>query len=858
METYFLLDENSGFVAEVPEIIPIIWRYKNTIHEYVSGSQVLYSTPGGTPQTLINSVNYTNWQRGGNPSITRQVCRFQNPSGFGIRELAKVPNPYVPGAFIAITKSEFWRITDGIIEIDWEATLAGLRAQYNPEFYAIGAIRFTNVTGTETFDLVKEGVTNLDTVNSIFQDTNNIGSVVSAPLLEPVTDVDYVDYTVPYGQDKTDLTFKTANTLTVEGVSKDDAGIGFSDSVKSLSLNSCTSNSRGFQMYLKVWVKDIVAFGGGTPQDPEETQQTNDLDSDPSSRLNQRGSGISGSSLGSSSQGLNTISTLYGNSNLPFDSVFLTGSNYNSFVSAGGGIISPSGVFPKSDTLYIDKVSLSIEGSTMSVIEVVKFDEEPSLILGQKIYGYIFDATHVNKPSFTGYVISRKRKLNDNTQEITYECRDISYFFGQMYSPSAYILSTGVSTYSNVLKDILNVAGIPNASISLPDIPSPEISWYYEPLDSILNWSTKYFGKHVSYIDRYGILNVRATDSGSFIKNIPIPLEGTPVKSGDYRLLDFDGIADNSRSRSRIILTGDFSLHERESIVKYKLKGPVNPSSGLSNGFYWYYKTLNSYTSTRFFYFVLRTGNELINGLLSNPGLNASVNMSYTINQSGVGFTGLVPFTSSVSLDIISFQSSVSGSVIVAALDISKLSNGSMVPFELLSSSQPGQAVTGTQEYTFTVRYAYKESTPIQMSVDTGLPGGTEIVKRPEFRYVSGAGTNSIDDRPLMSRYLSEIRKFYTPIYGGSIQKDGLDLDLELLGKVSITGTGLPSIESNNLIIYGIEYDVSNLMTTVELSNKVYLQLPFFDVIRDDSRSSHETRLKVSTIEQNSSYNKVN
>ena len=79
-----------------------------------------------------------------------------------------------------------------------------------------------------------------------------------------------------------------------------------------------------------------------------------------------------------------------------------------------------------------------------------------------------------------------------------------------------------------------------------------------------------------------------------------------------------------------------------------------------------------------------------------------------------------------------------------------------------------------------------------------------------------------------MQEYLNSIKEFYKPIYGGQLDIDGLDTDMELLGKVSVTNTGLETIESEELFIYSIRYDCVNQKTFMSLSNKVYGTLPYF------------------------------
>ena len=873
-EAFELLDENSGFVQEVPLIIPLRWRIKTTTSVVLGGTAFNFANFSGPGAFLYptTTITYGSWTDGGSVLPSRQVCKYTNGSGFLARRVfATIPNPDAFGnPYVHFSTDLGYVFTDINVEIDWEYTLNTLRTSYNPKFYAIGVIRFTDITGATPLDLVKEGLVELAPINSVFRDTTHIGEIVSKDLLQMTTLMGYTDNLTGYGPGYPDgdLTFKNFDSVTVNGISGDIFGAGFNQQVQDMlvgAVNTCVSNSRLLNMYLKVWIKFVVGASGGLSTPEATQQQLKDDDAstlDPEQRLSNSGVGMSGSGLGSSSQGLNGLITLNGNSNLPFDSVFLTGNNYNSFVSAGGGVISESGVFPNSASFYIDIIRLSIEGSTMSVVEVVKFDSTPSLTIGQKIYGYAFDDNNQNKPVFTGYVISYKRKLGADTQDIIYECRDFSYYLAQFYSPSYYIYqppaSGGSKTYDRVLKEVLNIAGIPDTIISIPELPAPPVDWIYEPISNILEWATKYFGKYVSYIDRYGRLNIRATDSGSFIKNLPIPVEGTPVSSGDYKIISNEPIVDYSRSRSKIILTGDFSLRETTYTGRHRSRGPINPNNANTTGFYWYYQSINAFGGTsRFFYFVFKTSQQLLENLLSDPNKSAVVKMTYTTQlggAGGVGGTGTQDFT--IDMPIIGFFTGIGGGKIVAQFDRSKILSGQPYPMELGTSPfvSGGGAVVGNVDYTFTVQYAMKDREPMQVFVNTGLIGGVEVVKRPEFKKISGFGGGR-NDEPLMQSYLSQIQEFYKPIFGGKLQKDSLDLDLELLGKVSITGTTLPSVESDNLIIYEIEYNIPKKITTLDLSNKVYEDLPFFDPIRERGRRSGETNTKIALIEQKSIYN---
>jgi len=229
--------------------------------------------------------------------------------------------------------------------------------------------------------------------------------------------------------------------------------------------------------------------------------------------------------------------------------------------------------------------------------------------------------------------------------------------------------------------------------------------------------------------------------------------------------------------------------------------------------------------------------------------------MSYTSQLSGVGISGTVTQNTTVELPIVSFQAAPGGGRIIAELDTTKFGTGTIVPSEFVTSPYQagGGQVTGQTDYTFTVQYATQDRSPIQVSVDTGLTGGVEVIKRPEFKKVSGPNITSVDDTALMSQYLTEIQQFYQPV-SGVLEKDSLDLDLELLGRVSITGTSLPSGEASSLTIYEIEYDVPKKKTKVDLSNKVYEDLPFFDVIRERSRGANESLVKIGLLEQSALY----
>lgn len=831
METYTLLDDNSGFVNEVPVLVPVRWRVKTQTTTMLTGEgqDLVTNNPNfGGPGS---SVSVGAWQDGGIATIGKTVCLWQNGSAWHSRvSFGCFYRPFASWTYVLASTNLVMTFTTTTIEIDSGYTMELLRATYDPRFYEIGVVRFTDSGGNGNTDLVKEGLMDLDQLNSWYKDTSSTGDKVGDPF-NLADDFQYGPTTRPYGPGGSTIPFQQMEDFNTQGVTDDEAGRNFNDTCHGLATNSCASNSRQIPMYMQFWVKSIIA--GPDFSDPEVVAQTDDLDDNPDDWSTSVGTSHS-SGTGSGGEGLNRVYSTYGNSILPFDSVYLTGANYNSFVSAGGGLVGESGVFPQSEDIYIEKIRLDVEGSTMTVVEVVEFDETPSLELSEKIYGYLLDESHNNLPIFAGYVVSRQRRLRGDTQEIVYECRDLSYFLDQFFSPSHYIYrppsyggSGTYKTFDRVLKEILNVAGIPDAVISLPSYTAPPTSWVYQDLRSVIEWVLKYFGKYVYYVDRHGRLNIKAVDSGSTIKSYTVG-----DKSGDICIEAFEPIADFSRSRSRIILTGDYEINEHEMISNYKLGGQLHPEDNVSQtGIFWFQETIDGKTY-KFYYFMFKPGATLNNKLLSDPSKSASVTLlNQKVSQTQQTDENL---DDEKEMNIRVFKDDPGDSEIY-------------VEDEILNS---------TRYQLIRTRYAVRTDSPIQVSLDTGLTGGVEVVRRPEFKKANGPD-GSIDDTAIMRQYIRRMAEFYRPVYGGQLTLDGLDLDLYLLGKVNISGTSLPTTESNGLICYSIEYDVKARRTIVDLSNKVYGDLPFFDVMRERSREHNELLAKMGLVEETELYQRA-
>ena len=846
--SYKLSDDNSAFTGVPPVIVPIKWRYLNTTTTFLTEGEVDIVHPT-TPATIFDPISQSvsGWSTGGSATVSTQMSVYDNPSPsyFNARVYWTRPINVPLGLRKQVGSGKYaWIGITATLEIDWEATMSTLRTSLNPSVYKIAMVRWVDSLGDNPVDLVSEGLVSLNELNQYYNNLDNIGEVVRDSLFNEITSltpesIEYDTYDGNTGE------YSFVSDFEVKGVSDTDQGLSFNDDAHALipppPQGASVSDSRSLDMYLKVWVA-IASTGSGAGSMPEPDEavvkpvdEINPIDW-PSL------GGTSGSTgAGSSEQGLNDISSLYGNSELPFDSVYLTGLNYNSLISAGGGIVSNSGIFPNSDTIYIDTIRLSVDGSTMTIVEVVDYDDTPSLTVSDKIYGYLFNSTNKTKPVFSGYVISQKRRCSGKTREIVYECRDLSYFFGQLYSPSHYIYrppsldgSGTVKTYDRVLKEVLNVAGVPTAIIDIPNYTAPPVNWIYQGLKSVLEWATKYFGKYVYYIDRYGRLNFRATDSLSNVKTYTIG-----DKSGEIAVEEFNPIKDFSRSRSRIVLTGDYEITEHELQANYSGNVTLDPNDNDSQTGIFHFNQVIAGVTYTFYYFMLKPGSTLNDKLLSDPSKSAQITLMKQNTVQSWTVSGLV------------------------TSDESKIDSPKELSVKVFKS-QPGDSEIYVEDSVLNfsgvqvirARYATRTDSPIQVYTDTGRFGGTEVVRRPEFKKLTSSD-NTIDDTALMQQYLSSIVEFYKPVYGGGLILDGLDTDIHLLAKVSIAGTNLSSEETDDLICYSIEYNVKEKRTSVDLSNRVFSDLPFFDSIRERSRENNEVLSKMGLLEEMELYKRI-
>lgn len=814
--------------------IPLKWRYITTKYRGCQGSSKMTITENPLGQLgPITDTEVSDWFEGGVAIEEREVCKNLNThtklqyTRYTIQEQGYLSKPYRN-----IYGEEVYSVTIRQIEIDFSDALQRAADAHSPDEYWIGDARLTDVNGNDERPFPDSSITP-QSINQNYQEGSGESQII-APTNTTFSSTPQEVTPLDQGGETVSAVWNQIDDVNVPTV--DQTG---TLSTKSIEGYGCTSDTQSYSMYLQLLMlkKDYVDLAN--PEEAavvseDEIEAHPDADPDPFDFDTGSSDGFTISSgKASASKGVNSFVSSYGNTRIPFDSVYLVGNDFNSFVSAGGGIIGESGVFPNSDTIYIDKISLSVEGSSMTIVEVCDFDDTPSLTVSEKIYGYILDSTNQDKPAFCGYIVSQQRILQGNNTQIVYECKDLTHFLSQLYTPSHYVYRPPsvagkgvVKSYDTVLKEVFNLCGLSNAVIDMPTRTAPPVTWVYQNIRSVLEWCMQYFGKHVFYCDRYGRINVRATDSLSYVKSYAIG-----NKSGDISVESFDPLSDFSRSRSRIILTGDFALTEKTLRDWFSVRGgDTPPQTNTSNlGLFWFSEDItneftNQTTRERFYYFLFRPSETLNRRLLSDPAKSARV----------IASPNSILSESSKELSMKVFRAEPGDSEIYIEDGMFKESGSTHIQ----------------------MTYCVQSDSPIQVYADTGYFGGTEVVHRPEFKKATFE-KGKIDDTALMQQYLLDLKNFYKPIYGGKLHLDGLDTDIELLSKVSITGSTLPLQESQNLICYGIEYDLVNRRTTIELSNKTFGDLPFFDTVRERSRKMNELATKMGLLEEMEFYRKL-
>ena len=497
---------------------------------------------------------------------------------------------------------------------------------------------------------------------------------------------------------------------------------------------------------------------------------------------------------GSLSSGLNETHTHYNDIVTSFDSIYLTSDDYNSLVSAGGGIISESGIYPNGEALYIESIKLSITGSTMTVVQVAKFDSTLKLSVGEKVYGYIINQDGDYQPSFAGYVYSISRRLGPDGQEIVYQCRDLKHYFTQLYTPVVYKSTDHDIKF--IANDILIRAGITNFYNNLPSGVKVKVNWQAEPLSQVLDYLCSVAGEYYYWIDKNGYLHIDKLNGT--VHSFRIPSEGESI--GDHKVLSFNTMQDLSFSRSKIVVVGS-SGYEVRNVREIFMGVTTAPHEVKSlqelEGKQGWYGIKTGDNSYKVYLVVSVTRGEMLPQL--NNGTEPHVVRVYS---------QLHPYFAGSKL--------LDGRLVYRSNNT--LVFGTWSAYRTTSGVWKGTCVPDEYTLHWEVLYAYRDlSKPLVVHIDTGHPGGTYTFHMPEAQKIEGQ-EQKVDDTSIMKIIASKLAEYYKPIYGGTLVLDGLHIDINLGDLISITNTNLPSSESSNLKVYEITYNIPEKTTTIQLS----------------------------------------
>jgi len=519
---------------------------------------------------------------------------------------------------------------------------------------------------------------------------------------------------------------------------------------------------------------------------------------------------------GSLSSGLNKTHTHYNDIVTSFDSIYLVGSDYNSLVSSGGGIISESGVYPNGEALYIESIELSITGSTMTVVQVAKFDSTLKLSVGEKVYGYIINQDGDYQPSFAGYVYSISRRLGPNGQEIVYQCRDLKHYFSQLYTPVVYKSTKHGIKY--IANDILIRAGVTNFYNNLPSGVKVKVNWQAEPLSMVLDYLCSVAGEYYYWIDKNGYLHIDRL-SGT-VHSFRIPSEGESI--GTHKVLSFNTMQDLSFSRSKIVVLGGGGYEIKEKVSKfsgisrYAVFSPpnrpfkiVDSFSDMEGGNGWYaiprpsmFGGIGGYDV--YLVVSVKERNEILKQLRNgSSSYSTHKYTSYDTSNRQV-----LPEKKGAEL--------VEGRLVYASSRT--LVFGKWLAYRDRFGYWNGNCISDQLDEYWLIYYAYKDMTkPLVVYIDTNYPGGTYTFHMPEAQKIESQ-EQKVDDTSIMKIIAAKLAEYYKPIYGGTLVLDGLHTNINLGDLISITNTNLPSSESSNLKVYEITYNVVEKTTTIHLS----------------------------------------
>ena len=549
--------------------------------------------------------------------------------------------------------------------------------------------------------------------------------------------------------------------------------------------------------YINIWSGGgITVTHDGDEGDPpdEPGKDPGDGDSDNNNDVD--------TNKGSKHEGLNTTHTHYEDLVMGFDTIYISDNSYNSFVSAGGGVIGESGMFPNGEAMYIESINLNISGSTMTVIQVAKFDAAPKLKVGERIYGYLINQSGDRQPSFAGYVASMSRRLGPNGQEIVYFCKDLKHYIHQFYTPLIYKTDEYDANY--IAKDILIRAGIVNFYNNLPKIKL-KVNWQAESLSQVLDYLCSVSGEYYYWIDKNGYLHIDQLNGPSHI--FRIPSEGESI--GDNKVLSFNSMTDLTNSRSQIVVTGGGGYRIEDCADRFKGINPYNAYINKVNSF-------QNMEEGNGWYFIRRP----FYGEFYDAYLVVSINKGQMLRERKNGLSpsvAVVRYSRCFGED---YHTKVQEGRLVYMSDKTLIFGGWTLYASLVGdvSCWKGTCVQQDSRDYWEVYYSYRNlAEPTVVTVDTGYVGGTLTFHMHEIQNVR-KGSETIDETHIMEVVASKLAQFYKPIYGGKLVLDGLHIDINLGDKISLTNTDLPDNESSNLKVYGITYNVPSRTTTVSLS----------------------------------------
>ena len=521
-------------------------------------------------------------------------------------------------------------------------------------------------------------------------------------------------------------------------------------------------------------------------------------------------------SKGSISSGLNKTHTHYEDLVTSFDSIYLTSDDYNSLVSSGGGIISESGIYPNGEALYIESIKLSITGSTMTVVQVAKFDSTLKLSVGEKVYGYIINQDGDYQPSFAGYVYSISRRLGPNGQEIVYQCRDLKHYFTQLYTPVVYKSTDHDIKF--IANDILIRAGITNFYNNLPSGVKVKVNWQAEPLSMVLDYLCSVAGEYYYWIDKNGYLHIDKLNGT--VHSFRIPSEGESI--GDHKVLSFNTMQDLSFSRSKIVVVGGSGYEIHEKVATFESISPYESKTLLST-----FHSANSFSDMEG-----KNGWVLVRAPEGGSKYSYEVYDVYLVVSVSENSemlktlrNGESPYVTYVLYDGANLGYKQGEESRDYSARLMYISNRTIVlgkwrvSYNQFKGRWEGDIVTNMYaKKKYKVYYAFKDATkPLVVHIDTGHPGGTYTFHMPEAQKIEGQ-EQKVDDTSIMKIIASKLAEYYKPIYGGTLVLDGLHIDINLGDLISITNTNLPSSESSNLKVYEITYNIPEKTTTIQLS----------------------------------------